>query len=221
MAVQQMTVCPALRAGVEDVWQKIMAHPFLVELEQDTLPDEKLRYYFVQNVHYIDAAIRFTAQAAAEAPTKDSRDFCLVLSQFGCEEVERQRDYVRQLAGGDDVDWEIAPTAHAYTNHLLTLAAYGGALDLLVGLLPCEWTYDEFGTKLAPVVRHPITTSWLSSFGSEEHNELSHRYHEIVEELASEIPAREMDRPHEDLKVGARYEWKFWEMAYTQERWPV
>jgi thiaminase/transcriptional activator TenA len=209
-----------LRAGVEDVWQKIMAHPFLVDLERDALSDETLRYYFVQNVHYIDAAIRFTAQAAAKAPTKESQDFCLVLSQFGSEEVERQRDYVRQLAG-DGVDWEIAPTAHAYTNHLLTVAAYGGTLELLVGLLPCEWTYDEFGTKLAPVVRHPITTSWLSSFGSEEHNELSHRYHEIVEDLARDVPARQMEGLHEIFKLGARYEWKFWEMAYTQERWPV
>ena len=221
MATQQLTVCAALRTGVDEIWHRIMSHPFLVELEQDALPNETLCFYFVQNVHYIDAAIRFTAQAAAKAPTKESRDFCLVLSQFGSEEVERQRDYVRQLADEAEVDWEIAPTAHAYTNHLLTLAAYEGALELLVGLLPCEWTYDEFGTKLHPVVGHPVTTSWLASFGSEEHNDLSRRYHEVVEDLASGLPPARMERLHEIFKIGARYEWRFWEMAYTRERWPV
>ena len=222
MAVQeQLSVCSMLRAGADDLWARIMAHPFLVEVEQGTLPDGKLQHYFIQNVHYIDAAVRFTAEAAAKASTKESRDFCLVLSKFGVEEVERQREYVRQIAGGAEVDWEIAPTAHAYTNHLLTLAAYGGTLDLLVGLLPCEWTYDEFGTKLAQVVRHPVTTAWLASFGSEDHNELSRRYHEVVEDLAGGISPAHESRLREIFKTGCRYEWMFWQMAYTIERWPI
>ena len=221
MATTELTVCPALRANADETWRDIMTHPFLVELEQDTLPEETLQFYFVQNVHYIDAAIRFTAQAAAKAPTKNSQDFCLVLSQFGVEEVARQREYVEQLAGGRDVDWEIAATAHAYTNHLLTVAAYEGTLELLVALLPCEWTYDEFGTKLCNVVRHPVTISWLASFGSEEHNDLGRRYQEVIEELSLDIAPARMARLHELFKLGTRYEWMFWDMAYSRQGWPV
>ena len=51
--------------------------------------------------------------------------------------------------------------------------------------MPCEWTYDEFGTKLCNVVKHPVTCSWLASFGSDDHNDLSRRYIEIVEELGT------------------------------------
>ena len=41
-----------------DVWDAIMSHPFLVELEAGTLPDEVLRFYFEQNLQYVDAVYR-------------------------------------------------------------------------------------------------------------------------------------------------------------------
>lgn len=220
-ATTEMTLVPAFRQIADEVWHKIMHHPFLVELERDQLPDETLCFYFVQNVHYIDAAIRFTAQAAAKAPTRDSQDFCLTLSQFGVEEVARQRGYAEELAKGAEIDWEIAPVAHAYTNHLLTLAAYEGTLELLVGLMPCEWTYDEFGTKLCNVVQHPVSKSWLASFGSQEHNDLSRRYTEVVEALARGLPPARIERLHELFRLGTRYEGMFWDMAYNRRRWLV
>jgi thiaminase/transcriptional activator TenA len=221
MATQQATLTSGLRESADAVWTGIMDHPFLVELARDELPDETLQFYFVQNVHYIDAAIRFTAEAAAKAPTRSSQAFCLELSQFGVEEVARQRDYVDQLAAGRPVDWEIAPTAHAYTNHLLAVASYEGTLELLVALMPCEWTYDEFGTKLCNVVKHPVAVSWLASFGSEHHNDLSDRYAATVEQLAEGAPPARINRLHELFRLGSRYEWMFWNMAYTRETWPV
>ena len=223
-AVQErVSACAAMRAASDHIWEKIYSHPFLQEVEQGTISDERLLHYFVQNVHYIDAAVRFTSEAAAKAPSMRSRDLCLYLAQFGKEEAGRQREYVQQLADrlGHEADWEIAPTCHAYTRHLLTLAAYGGTLDLLVGLSPCQWTYDEFATRLAPVVRHPITVAWLATFGSPEHNDLSRNYNETVDELMAGVTAERRAELEEIFRTGSRYEWMFWEMSYTLERWPV
>jgi thiaminase/transcriptional activator TenA len=217
----ERSACLRLRGGSEDIWEQIYAHPFLKEVEGGTLPDNKLLHYFIQNVHYIDAAIIFTAQAAVRAHDPTTRDFCFFITDFGREEVERQREYVRSLPGGAEASWEIAPTCHAYTRHLLTLAAYGGALDLLVGLSPCQWTYDEFGGRLAPIVKHPIHAQWLATFGSDEHHELSVRYNSIVDDLmASSTPEREADLST-IFRISSKYEWMFWEMAYTMEEWPI
>jgi thiaminase/transcriptional activator TenA len=220
---EQMSSCAAMRAASDDIWQRIMAHPFLRDVEAETISDERLLHYFVQNVHYIDAAVKFSAEAAAKAPTRRSLELCVYMTQFATEEVARQRDYVAQLAEGlgREADWQIAPTAHAYTRHLLTLAAYGGTLDLLVGLSACQWTYDEFGTRLAPVVKHPITAAWLATFGSEHHNELSRNYNETVDELMEGATDTRRAELTETFRMGTRYEWMFWEMAYTLERWPV
>lgn len=215
------SACSRLRAGSEDIWEKIYAHPFLQEVETGLLTDDKLLFYFIQNVHYIEAATRFTAEAAARAHDQTTRDYCLSLTDFSRNEVARQREYVETLAEGTEASWDIAPTCFAYTRHLLALAAYGGALDLLVGLMPCEWTYDEFGARLAPIVKHPVHAKWLETFGSEEHHELSAQYHATVDSLMESIsPEREADLA-QTFRTSSRYEWMFWEMSYRHEGWPV
>lgn len=93
--------CDILRADVEDLWQATLTHPFLAEIEQGTLPDEKLLFYFIQNVHHIDAAIAFNAEAAAKAPDTESLQFALRLLDFGRAEVPRRRAGAPCGAGGD------------------------------------------------------------------------------------------------------------------------
>lgn len=215
--------CDVLRAGCEDLWQATLQHPFLVEIEQGTLPDEKLLFYFIQNVHYIDAAIAFNAEAAAKAPDAESREFALRLLDFGRNEVPRQREYVRRLSEivAASFDTGLAPTARAYTNHLRAVAAYGSSLDLFVGLLPCEWTYSEFGSRLAPIVRHPVHVDWLSTFGGADHNDMNIKYKGVLDHLVEDAGPQRREELAQIFKTSLRYEWMFWQMAYTLESWPV
>lgn len=215
--------CDVLRAGGEELWQATLGHPFLAEVERGTLPDEKLLFYFIQNVHYIDAAIAFNAEAAAKAPDTESREFALRLLDFGRAEVPRQREYVRRLSQTVTAafDTGLAPTARAYTNHLRAVASYGSSLDLFVGLLPCEWTYSEFGTRLAPIVRHPVAADWLATFGGADHNDMNIKYKGVLDHLVEDAGPRRRAELAEIFTTSLRYEWMFWEMAYTLERWPV
>jgi thiaminase/transcriptional activator TenA len=221
MAVEQSTFCDSMRAEAEPIWDKIFAHPFLQELEEGSLPDEKLQFYFVQNVLYIEAALRALAQACAKAPTDESRNWIIDTLDFGRGELGRQREYVDELARGATVDWTIAPTCHHYTQHLLTRPAYGETVDLLVGLLPCSWTYDLFASRLATVVHHPVTMKWLGWFGGDEHNDLTSRYLEETNSLSRDLPPERDEELRKTFLISSRYEWMFWEMAYTHETWPV
>ena len=91
MVAAAIDVCSEMREQNLDLWRKIDDHPFLTEMRDGTLPDRKLKFYFVQNVHYIDALVQFLAIAGAKAPDEDSRDFCLDLMQVANREVKRQR----------------------------------------------------------------------------------------------------------------------------------
>jgi thiaminase (transcriptional activator TenA) len=215
--------CDVLRAASQDIWEATLRHPFLAEVEAGTLPDEKLLFYFIQNVHYIDAAIAFNAEAAAKAPDELSREFAFRLLDFGRNEVPRQREYVRRLTGtvSASFDLGLAPTTRAYTNHLRALASYGGSLDLFVGLLPCEWTYSDFGSRLAPVVRHPVTAEWLSTFGGADHNDMNIKYKGVLDHLVADVGAERREELSRIFRTSIRYEWMFWQMAYTLEQWPV
>jgi thiaminase/transcriptional activator TenA len=203
------------------VWDAIYAHPFLKEVEDGTLPDDRLLYYFVQNVHYIRAAVQFSAMCYAKARNDAGRAQTGRMFEFGRGEVARQVEYVEKLADGKPVDWTFAPTSRAYTRHLLTLAAYGGVTDLLVGMLPCEWTYAEFSDRLYPIVEHPVHKEWLASFVGDEHKELSYHFHELLDELLANASDEEMEAAKDVFHTSSRYEWMFWEMAYTKEQWPI
>ena len=54
-----------------ELWEAIRKHPFVTELEDGTLPDEKLRFYFEQNIQYVDSVYRTRLIAASKA--KDPR----------------------------------------------------------------------------------------------------------------------------------------------------
>lgn len=220
MRTQGSGFCAAMRNQNQDIWQKIDNHPFLAELRDGTLPDRKLKFYFVQNVHYIDAVIQFLGIAAAKAPDQESRDFCLDLIQVGNEEFKKQVNFAAELAGGE-VSTEIAPACHGYTRHLLTLAHQGGTVDVLGAFLPCPWTYEFIGHRLAPVAKHPVHAKWWEFYGSDEHTELVERQLQIVTRLSSEIGEGHAKRIADSFRISLRYEWMFWEMAYREEFWPV
>lgn len=221
VAAETSTPCEALRQESEPIWDAIFAHPFLKEVEENSLPDDKLLYYFVQNVHYIHAAVQFSAMSYAKSSDDASRAQTARMFEFGRGEVARQIAYVERLAGGREVDWTFAPTAYAYTRHLLTLAAYGGTTHLLVGMLPCEWTYALFSARLAPIVEHPVHKEWLASFVGDEHKELSHHFHLLLDDLLANASEAQMAEMKNIFRTSSRYEWMFWGMAYTKEQWPI
>lgn len=207
----------AYKAGSE-IWRRIHQHPFLKELEAGTLPDEKLRFYFEQNTHYIDAVVKARSLAAGKAPNLAVRDFCLERGPTGKNELQHQLDMLISLGGHPDA--EMAPSCHGYTRHLLTIAHSGETVDLLAAFLPCPWSYDEIGTALEGKLRKPLHVEWMQFYWSREHHELCDRHRTFVDELAADLPQRRWEEMLHNYLISLRYEYRFWEMAYTMEQWP-
>ena len=207
----------ATTAGRE-LWERILGHPFIQELRDGTLSDQKLRFYFEQNTMYIDAVVRARAIAAGKAPDTETRDFCLERGPSGKNELQHQLDLLATL-GGDSAA-EPAPTCLGYTRHLLTIAHSRDTVDLLAAFLPCPWSYDEIGSSLENRLSNPLHVDWMRFYWSEEHHLLCDRHRAIVDRLASVLSPRRRAQMLEDYLISLRYEFRFWDMAYRCERWP-
>jgi thiaminase/transcriptional activator TenA len=205
-------------AAGRELWQRILVHPFIQELRDGTLPNEKLAYYFEQNTFYIDAAVRARALAGAKAPDLETRDFCFERGPSGQNELQHQMDMLAALGG--DPDAEIAPTCRGYTFHLLTIAHSRDTVDLLAAFLPCPWSYDEIGTSLVGKLRNPRHQDWWQFYGSQEHHDLCDRHRAIVDRLTADLSPRRRAQLLDDFMLSLQYEYRFWDMAYTRERWP-
>ena len=69
-----MSLTEELRQKYHDLWERMVAHPFVVEMGEGTLPVEKFRRYFLQDYVFVDDLVAMTAMGIAKAPDFGSAD---------------------------------------------------------------------------------------------------------------------------------------------------
>jgi len=207
------------------LWKTILEHPFLKSLGDGTLPPERFRFYLTQDYLFLVEYCRVLALAAAKSQDLETmRGFSNLLNATLNVEMSIHRSYAARfgLREEDFASAELAPTAMAYTRHLLTVAYSGNIGEIAAALLPCQWSYWEIGTQLAkrPAAHHPLYGDWVRAYASKEFGDLARWIRNLVDRLSAGLPDRELDRLRTHFLTGCRYEHAFWSMADGGEFWP-
>ena len=63
-----MSLTAELRGKYADLWEKMVTHPFIVEMGDGALPVEKFRAYFLQDYVFVNDLVSATAVAMSKAP---------------------------------------------------------------------------------------------------------------------------------------------------------
>ncbi len=113
------------------------------------------------------------------------------------------------------------PANHGYTRHLMTLAHQGGTLDVLTGLLPCPWTYDEFAHAIHHKLTQPVAIHWLEWGAGDEHAQIVDDMKAVIDRLSADVSEAKRDELAHAFLTSSRYEYMFWDMAYYEQGWPV
>jgi thiaminase/transcriptional activator TenA len=211
-----------LRLEASDIWDAIFGHAFLEELACGSLPVEKFRFYISQDFHYLEAFGRAVALALGRAP--DSEIVRLLAARV-LTPIERPlHARLFELAGllqADVQQIEIAPTNRAYIDHLIATAAVRGLGETVATLLPCPWTYDEIGRRLAErdEIDHPLYAAWAAFYTAGFLQESVRAWRELLDRAAAEAGPSERAAMRNAFLLSSRYELRFWEMAYRLEVW--
>jgi thiaminase/transcriptional activator TenA len=205
----------------QPLWQAIQEHPFLQELRAGTLPVETFQYYVIQDYHYLEAFGRAVATALAKAP---SGELLAAIARRVMTPIERPlHERLFTLAGvthAEAVETGIAPTNLAYQNHMLAVAARGTLGETAAALLPCPWTYHALGDVVVDV-QHPVYSVWAAFYTEGLLAESCRAWRELVDGEVAEAGPRTASAMRRVFHQSLRYEWMFWQMAYTRERWPI
>lgn len=222
-----MSFSEHLRKLAAPIWKAQLAHPFVVALGQGTLPARKFKYYILQDARFLGELARVFSAGAQRAPDSES---ALRLNKLAEDTIVVERSlhesYGKQwrLSPAQMTSVPMAPTNFAYTRHMLAVAAAGSACEIAVVALPCAWIYCVVGQHLLrhgpPKPRHPYR-DWLMLYASPEFSEVQRWMREKVDLWAETAGAEERRRMEEAFVISSRYEWMFWEMAWTEEQWPV
>ncbi|WP_026671969.1 thiaminase II [Alkalihalobacterium bogoriense] len=215
-----------LRKKVDSIWEGSFSHPFVTGVADGSLPIECFRYYVQQDSYYLSKFAQVQSIGAAKA--KDfyttSRMAYHATTSYEAEHMLHE-GFAKELGISKDgvivVD-NPAPTALAYTNHLFS-AAYKGSLgDVLAAILPCYWLYWEIGEKFkgsSPGV--PIYQKWIDTYGNEWFGSLVKEQIERMDAYAEQASEEEKRQMESIFITSSKYEYMFWEMAYTLEDWPI
>ena len=211
--------------AVRPIYREILAHPFVTGLADGTLPEERFRFYAVQDALYLRDFARALNAVAAKSPRDD---WSLFLSEHARDTLVVER----ALHDSFFKDWNLtaeavygtppAPTNLAYTSYLLRVAFGGSFEEGVAALLPCDWIYVQVGKELE---KHgspnPLYQRWIDTYASEDFWKVVKQLISIVDEVAAELSAPRKNVLRSHFVTTSRYEWMFWEMAWREEKWPV
>lgn len=201
-------------------WQAATQHPMAREIGAGTLPHDRFRWYFEQNVLYLEDYARAIGLILGKAPDGEALD---VVSRFAAQIVQTElpanRQFLQRL-GGDvgsiDPLETMHPVAYAYTRHLLQVAGQGTCAEGLTAVLPCQWSYAELAVHLAAhVPDDPVYADWIAMFANDAYAQLVAESTGLLDRLAASADAAQLRRLGWIFAASVRYEVEFWDMAYA------
>ena len=215
-----------LRQFAAPIWEADLRHPFVRGIADGTLPMEKFKFYLIQDYLFLLDYSRVFAYGVIKASDEATMAlFSQLLNETLNTEMDLHRGYCEKfgISAAEMEQAPVAPTTHAYTRHVLSVAQSGTLAELIAGVLPCQWGYAEIGTTLAEQggSPEPLYQEWIEMYASDEFLALGKWLRSLLNELTAESSSAEKERLKRHFLFSSRYEYLFWEMAWTQEAWQI
>lgn len=222
----KMSFTQEIRQQAGGIFQAIFDHPFVKGIAEGKLAREQLIHYVKQDFEYLNAYMRIYGIAISKSTSREEiATFNEQISFILHSEVHPHQNFC--AAAGVTYEelqgYPLAPSAHHYIRHMLTVAYEGSLGEIMAVLLPCPWTYQEIGRKLLDEVKpdesHPFY-DWIYFYGNRGEDATA-KFCSRVDEWAERATAAERERMKEYFMLSCQLEYMFWDMAYKQEEWPV
>ena len=219
-----MSVSEQLHKDTEQVWKRIVDHPFVVELYQGSLPMEKFKSYILQDYAYLVDAVKNFSIIASRAHSVDlMRETVEIAHLEATGEFQGYEDLLHTLGYTlDDVmDVEPLPVNLSYRSFLLNTSLLRSSQEALVSVLPCFWSYRDIALYHQDALNsntNKIYVDWASVYLSEDYAELVEKLRRLVDRVCGDFPYERLKLP---FLMASRYEYMYWDSVYKMEKWPV
>lgn len=222
-----MSYAENIESRAAPIREAILAHPFITGVGDGSLPVEKFKHYVEQDYVYLIDYSRVLAVASAKAPDLETMGwFASLLDETLNTEMELHRSYCAEFGiTREQLEaTRAAPTTVAYTSYLLKTAYQGSFGELVASLLPCQWGYWEIGDHLArrgEPQQAPLYCQWIQMYTSQEFAALAQEIRTLADRVAQDAGPLQTEAMDQAYLTSLRFEYQFWEMAYSLERWAV
>lgn len=206
------------------IFDAIVDHPMVARLGDGTLEEAPFRRWVRQDYVYLVDYSRVFAYGAARAPDLGrARRFATLLDETLETEMDLHRAYAAEF-GITEAELEAtdpSPTTRGYTDFLVRVAATESFGDLVAALLPCMWGFHDTATRLRAdgLPDEERYAEWVETYAGDEFGDLTAWCQDLMDEVATGRPERTRARYRDRFRTSLRYEYRFWDAAWTDETW--
>jgi thiaminase/transcriptional activator TenA len=220
-----MKFTESLWVSIEDIYGKILKHPFIRGLIDGSLDEEAFQFYVIQDALYL----RDYARGLALLGTKATNDQWLMMF------VEHARDAIvveRALHESFFKDWQLgeedvnstpmAPTNLLYTSYLLRIAHERPFAEVLGCFLPCYWIYWEVGKELEKSGSpKELFRRWIQAYSSEAYGSIVRQVLEVMDQIAQGAGEGDLKAIRSHFMMTSKLEYLFWDMGFHKQAWGI
>lgn len=217
-----MSLLQDLRDKYTDLWEKVVTHPFIMEMGDGTLSIERSTSYFLQDYVFVKDLVMATAVGMAKSPDFEATD---ELNRFITGIINPENDlfnrFFKELGASEDQYSSVSasPTTQAFGDFMVRTAMAGHFEDVITVLYVTEGIYLDWGTRFLEAGKNPanpVYREWLALHTPSVLGGLVAWMENYLNglDIGNRLP--EIDRI---FHTSLRYEYQFWESAYHGEQW--
>jgi thiaminase/transcriptional activator TenA len=206
--------------SIEPVYSEILELPFLHELMDGSLPQEKFYFYLRQDAFYLSDFGKILTGISLRLQHPQHREAFL---HFATDSIAVESALHTSYLKDANQTFYVGPSPSCllYTGFLSRQLLCYPVETALAAVLPCFWIYQKVGDY---IVNHQTKASnpyqaWIDTYGSEEFALTVEKAIAICDEVAeNSLLKTEMT---EVFLYASKMEWMFWDSAYKMETWPL
>lgn len=206
----------------EDIYQKIISHPFNQELLTGKLSAAQFQFYIQQDAIYLGFFSKALALIAARCFNNPySLDFVRFAEGAVVVEKALHSGYINQFGLSEELG--ISATCQTYTQFLLCTACLDQVEIAMASVLPCFWIYKKVGDYIygnQQPGNNPYQ-DWINTYAGDEFSILVDKAIAICDDVAASCSAQQREGMTEAFIKASKLEWMFWDSAYRMESWPI
>lgn len=216
-----------LRQQAGPHWHAYVAHDFVRQLGQGTLPAAAFRHYLLQDYLFLLHFARAWGLLISKLTDPEALRHATASLNAIISELPLHQSYCQQWGISETVitvEPEAVETLN-YTRYVLDVGHTGDALALLTALMPCVAGYAEIGLSLlhGPSTRfegNPYA-AWIENYGDESYLAGVRLSLSLFEQLADEYAGEaRFDQLSAIFTTATRLESAFWQMGLNYASGP-
>lgn len=196
----------------------IINSPFIVELQQGILDQEKFKFFLLQDMLYL-TEYKPINQKLVDMITDndDARNYFLK----EIDGLEKEIEFEKKKYADDIPSLEQSPSNLLYTSYMYKIVNEKNLAKSLCALFACPWVYYKVGKYLKDTTdsSNPFI-DWINEYSQDDYDKSISFYESYTQSILQTLSKEDQDDALKCFVKTCQMEYLFWDSAYKFESWP-